>query len=462
MKKLIPFLTIMLYFSISTVFGQVEVKGTDSTSATITWFTSNAKNSPDTTMVVLDDGKVGIGTTTPSSNLEVNGIITADSGIIFPDGKKQTVSFSGSCVSFQHVFTVAKLGGDYSTIDSALSACTGATAGNGYLIRVMPGTYSESVNCLPYVHLKGAGKYSTVINGSVFGADSCIIEGFFIKESVHCLGVSPTIIHNIITTSEAPYGIEIASDADGIHAKPWVIQNEIIDCLGWGIYNHDFGSDPWIIGNKILRNSSGGIKCENTSPLISNNYIYDNHSYGIYLIGALDTPAEPTIDDNVIASSDSKTGGIGIYMINFAEPRIIANDIYICKFGIWIAASTQPSIIGNNINYNFEAGIVCNSNGSSKPIVIKSNHIHSNVNKNAVSHRAGIYVMDFTPIITHNNIHNNPNSSGLGSDIDYSSCTTSAPMISLNVYDVVNRTTLPNPIASGQYNVTSAGGTINP
>jgi hypothetical protein len=306
--------------------------------------------------------------------------------------------------------------------------------------------------------LKGAGKYSTVIDGNVNGVDSCIIEGFYIKQGIRCLGASPTIIHNIITAlSDFPDGITIAGGS-----KPWIIQNEIIDCPGWGINNHDFGSDPWIIGNKILRNSSGGIRCGNTSPTISNNYIYDNKNYGIYLIGTTESPAEPTIDDNVIASSDFSNAGIGIYMRDFAEPRIIANDIYICEFGIWINASAQPSIIGNDINYNYEAGIVCNSNGSSKPVVIKSNHIHSNVNQNASSHMAGIYVMDFTPIITHNNIHNNPNTSGLGSDIDYSSCTTSAPMISLNVYDVIKRTTPPNPPASGNYNVTTAGGNINP
>jgi len=455
MKKLSILFSMILCFSFSIpVLAQVQIKGTGNTSATKTWFTSNTN--PDTTVVILDNGNVGIGTTSPASRLEVNGVInTTSGGVKFPDGTTQTTAYLGSSVSYQNVFTVAKTGGDFTTITGALGACASTGPTNGYLIRVMPGVYNENVNCLQYIHLKGGGKYTTIINGVVYGADSCVIEDFYIKQGVSCTNVSPTILHNIITNiNEQGNGIEISNGG-----KPWIIENEILDCYGWGIYTHAQGSNPWIYGNKVLRNISGGIKCENTSPAISNNFIFNNHLYGIHLSGGDAAYANPVINDNIIGSSDYTTGGIGIYMTNFAEPRVIANDIYQCEFGIWIDPNAQPSILGNDISYNFEAGIVCSSNGIGKPVVIKSNHIHSNVQPNSSTHQAGIYVNNASPIITHNNIQNNPNS-GTGSDINYSSCTSSYPMISLNVFDIISKSSPTT--ATGLYNVTSTGAAITP
>ncbi len=464
MKKLSFLTTIVIFcFGITNfVFGQTEIIGSGTSSSTYTLITTNA--TPDTSVVILDDGNVGIGTSTPTTKLEVNGIIySSNAGFKFPDFTTQVTASTGGAALYQNVFTVAQSGGDFTTITNALGACIAPSPNNAYLIRVMPGIYAESITCLKYVHLQGAGKYTTTILGSVTGADSCVIEDFNIKQGIICNSTSPTILHNIITNLADVEGHGIYVTNQG---RPWILENEIIDCSHWGIYTQDFGSDPWIIANKILRNNSGGIKCKDTSPIISNNYVFDNRGYGIYLIGAIGMPSEPTIDDNVIGSSDFRSGGIGIYMVDYAEPRIIANDIYLCEYGIWINPATQPSIIGNNINYNYENGIICYSNGSSKPVVIKSNHIHSNGNSQAVA-PAGIWLQGpTTPIITHNNIHNNyynPQVSPTGSDINYYNCITasSMPMISLNIYDIIIKSSAGNS-AAGQYNVTSAGATIAP
>jgi len=453
MKKLSILFLVILCFSFSVpVLAQVQIIGSGNTSATRTWFTSNS--TPDTTVVILDNGNVGIGITSPTSKLEVNGAInTTSGGVIFPDGTTQATASTGGTVSYQNVFTVAKAGGDFTTITGALGACAFPDPANGYLIRVMPGVYNENVNCLQYVHFKGGGKYTTVISGIVYGADSCVVEDFYITQGVVCIGTSPTILHNIITNNgDLMHGIEISNGG-----KPWIIENEILDCLGLGIYTHDSGSNPWIYGNKILRNIFGGIQCENASPAISNNFIFNNNAYGIHLSGTEGVYASPVINDNIIGSSDYTNGGIGIYMVNYAEPRIIANDIYQCEFGIWVDPLTGPSIIGNEISYNFEAGIVCASNGIGKPVVIKSNHIHSNAQPNSSSHQAGIYVNDASPVITHNNIQDNLSAGGV--DINYSTCASAYPMISLNVFDVILKSST---MATGLYNVTSGGAAITP
>jgi hypothetical protein len=66
---------------------------------------------------------------------------------------------------------VAKSGGDYAAVQSAVDAVSDASADNPYLIWVAPGVYSETVRLKPYVHLQGAGEFATIIT-STQSADS--------------------------------------------------------------------------------------------------------------------------------------------------------------------------------------------------------------------------------------------------------------------------------------------------
>lgn len=389
-------------------------------------------------------GNVGIGTNNPTTTLEVSGIIYSNTGgFKFPNGTIQTTAAAG--VSYHHVFTVAQSGGTYPTITQAYNACTSPSSTNTYLIRVMPGTYNESVTCKSYVTLQGSGKYVSYIYGQVTAANDCIIDGFCITGGIVCNATCPTITHNIITNGagDGIYVLPVTS-----FGKPLIKQNEIVDCEGWGIHCDGWNSNAWIIANKIERNENGGICCTNSSPTISNNQIYENHHYGIYVKGAMGQPAEPTIDDNIITHTDRSAGGIGIYITNRAEPFVTTNNLA-CNFtGIEIHPDTQPSILANLIAYNDGYGIICLSSGASNPVTIEGNHIHSNT-------IVGVDIINCAPIVTHNNI-NDPLSAA--PDIQYD--TASTPMISLNVFD--NITFTAPGTATGSYNVDSAGNPINP
>jgi parallel beta-helix repeat protein len=380
---------------------------------------------------------------------------------MYPDGLTQMVAYPGPTPpTYFNTFIVSPFGGHFPSINAAIAACPAPGAMNQYLIEVMPGTYFENVNCPKFISLRGAGKYASTINGVVIAADSCVIEGFYITQGVQCPGTSPTLINNIITnTMMGGNGITIMTPG-----KPWIRENEINKCLGWGIMATGFNCDGWFIDNKVMHNMMGGIRLADCSPTISNNIIDNNQNFGIFMSGGIGTPAEPTISDNVISNTGYVMGGRGIYMTGYAEPRIISNDIYLNECGIWIDPNTQPSIIGNNINYNYEAGIRCYSSGASKRVVITSNHIHSNCHAGGFQ-PAGIWIQECNPIVTLNNITQNSVAPAMGLPvIDYSMCMTIFPTISTNIYDIINRPgggPGPGP-AMGIYNSTSMGLAINP
>lgn len=414
-------------------------------------------------------GPVGIGTTTPATPLEVNGLIYSSAGgYQFPDGTIQTTAAAGGGVAYANVFTVAQSGGDFTSIVNALAACVSPSPSNRYLIRVMPGTYNEPtpVFCKKFVDMSGSGKYSSVINQRVIGADSCVIENFYIAQGISCVGTSPFILHNIITNQSADQseGIYVISLGPDSIAKPWIKENEIVDCLGFGITCSQPGTDAWILANKILRNNGGGIDIFDCAGTISNNIIDSNMMVGINIFGNEGFGADPTIDDNVISHTGYQQGGFGIYMDGYCEPRIGYNDIYVNECGICVGAVgggpntfAQPSIVANNINYNYEAGIRCFSNGLNKPTVITGNHIHSNCPGGmSGANPAGIWIDCSNVVVASNVVINNDRSGGAQPDIFY--VIPNIPVISNNIVDIINS----GSGAAGQYNSTSLGLPIAP
>lgn len=72
---------------------------------------------------------------------------------------------------YARALVVAASGGDFTTVQAAVNSITDASAATPYLIWIAPGVYAETVTLKPYVHLQGAGRDVTVLQGSITDDD---------------------------------------------------------------------------------------------------------------------------------------------------------------------------------------------------------------------------------------------------------------------------------------------------
>src|SRR5215210_8475825 len=92
------------------------------------------------------------------------------------DGLNST-DFQGK---YAQTVVVAKSGGDFTSVQSALDSITDASASKHYLVWVGPGTYNERVQMESFVDIEGAGELATRITASVgggFDAGSSVVSG---------------------------------------------------------------------------------------------------------------------------------------------------------------------------------------------------------------------------------------------------------------------------------------------
>jgi serine protease len=207
------------------------------------------------------------------------------------------------CFSLAAAAAVIHVPVDQPTIQAGIDA-----AMDGDTVLVGPGTYSELIDFSGknIVVRSTSGPEMTIIDGdgiseggsvAAIGTGSgpeTILEGFTItngrRGGITCWNSSPTITNNIISNNGylETYGGDTYAGGHGIRTS---------------------GGSPTISSNLIIHNTgSGGIVDHSSSsgqdgaPLIIDNWIYDNQSWGLHLClgGGIDAGPGAIIIGNVI------------------------------------------------------------------------------------------------------------------------------------------------------------------
>lgn len=268
--------------------------------------------------------------------------------------------FAKNVEPLDNIITVAKSGGDFTTVTDALNAITDASATNLYLIRVAPGIYEEAIELKSYVDIEGSGENTTIIRSSG-GSNQPDNTGD--GATVKAVG---NIIADVrlltIESNSNNYGIAIWTKSVPTGALTFNHVTIIATTTGsasHGIINYQ--SSPTL--NHVTAHASGG-----------------NHTYGIHNRYF----ASPTMK-NSIASATGNHKTFAIYNRDDASP-IMTNMTATAyggydTFGMY-SYNAKSSIMnasflaygGSNHNYGFRSD---NSNISLKNITSRGDGGHS-------------------------------------------------------------------------------------
>ncbi|HSM56867.1 MAG TPA: pectinesterase family protein [Candidatus Sulfomarinibacteraceae bacterium] len=233
---------------------------------------------------------------------------------------------------YENVITVAKSGGDYTSVAQALNSISGSSSSNRYLVQVMPGVYSETdlVEVKPYVHLRGSGPNATVVTSSRTGAGPN--NSAATVDLADNGRVSDLTVRNESTTN---YGIALYSAET---SRAAVVDNVVAEVVESGGTAH-FAA-YWNDAEATIRNSTlyaGGAGTVNTafgSVNISGGFPRALIEQSILLGGAANSK-ESCVDN--LASG---------YGMQLSESSPMVRDSYICggHRGIALATNGHPQV----------------------------------------------------------------------------------------------------------------------
>lgn len=370
------------------------------------------------TDIVLDGSSSGAVTVTaPATPSSYTFTLPPDAGtntyLLQTDGSGTTSWVAGGGGGGQTTFTkvVAASGGDYTTLSAALAA-----ASDGWLIRVMPGTYTEGgfTNTNNNVTVEGAGWGSTILNfssntaefdgnnvtfigvqtnfttgGLYFEGTVAIIDSISYTKSsgtntgFFMLGDQSILQNSQLTWSFNTTGTVLQFD---FSSAGYSVINNIFTTTN--VYTTDgairfFGSAAHIVGNQFHLTST------HSTPLV---YLHTDAQFiGNYLIDDTGSSTASLLQINasqvVVSDNNIPSGhpGTAIGILGSNEWIMITGNYLNAKNGVSIGSATiQGTVMGNIIR-----GISTSSGGIGVDVNGNNNIVNAN---NVFGFTTGIHI----------------------------------------------------------------------
>ena len=285
----------------------------------------------------------------------------------------------GTTSLYSHVIVVAKSGGDYTTLASALGSITDNSATSTYLIWVAPGIYSESnVTMKPYVDIQGAGEDVTKITtvgspagqmiATLNGASNAELRYLTVENIGHNAfavamtnwGTSPHLSHVTLTSSTGTNETIGMYSSNG--ASPTTDDVTILVTGAPGTGNLNVGVECVSCTNPVLNHA------DITVTALAGNYhsypIYVNYSGSLSVNNVNATVTGTTSDATGIYSNDTSiyvqssnieaiaNGGsnLGIYTATGSVVRVDDSKVKGSSHTIYTGSSTTVHVGASHLS----------------------------------------------------------------------------------------------------------------
>lgn len=285
------------------------------------------------------------GTTISSTVNDTNTTYAAGDGI----GLSGT-TFSMKGTSYDNVVVVAKSGGDYTSIQSAIDSITDEGVANKYLVWIAPGVYEEQVTLADYIYLQGASRDSVTIEytgGALMDATtatlimagnsavedvSIVMDGSFANGiGIYTDSGSPRIQNVNVTSSGAineNHGIYVDATASP------VINETTVTGIGGGA--DDIARALWVAdpGSATITNST----------FSTTGGTYYSLTMGIFSTGTIDIQDSVITSDADGASSATALSVFTAATVNIDNSTVDASNGTITNKAIDVSSGATASI----------------------------------------------------------------------------------------------------------------------
>lgn len=301
---------------------------------------------------------------------------------------------------YQGYLVVAKSGGDFTTISDALASLgTTPSEANRYLIKVMPGVYTETVTMKSYVDIEGSGELTTRITnagsstaggGTLVGANNAELRSLTVANTGaanYAIAIrfnnATTRLRNI--TAKATGGTSGNRAINIYGAGPMIAEVTATAAGGADAYGIMIDSAVVTMTNVIASSSGATSHNYGISSLGSSmkmNSVTASASGGSYSYGIYNESCTQVTLDHVAASASgtSPTIGFGIYndLCNVNMSSVSAKSSAGAQAtGVQNVSSTvvmdyvTASASGNNLNM----GVYNNSSSENASSPLLMNHV---------------------------------------------------------------------------------------